>query len=112
MTHRQHSDSGDYTYTTRPGDLRQFDLRTAPDRLQAYCDALDRRVETLEQAATVNAGAMHAMQEAIMLLLDQESERLSAKRVEQLERGLLDAGHRISVLERRIALLEDAEVRT
>lgn len=33
------------------------------------------------------------------------------RRVEVLERALLDAGHRISVLERRVALLEDAEVR-
>lgn len=61
-------------YTTKPEALRQFDLRTAPDRLQAYCDALDRRVEVLE-------------------------------------RGLLDAGHRIAVLEHRVALLEDAEAR-
>ena len=50
-----HSDSGDYTYrapapayTVSAGELRQFDLRTAPDRLQAYCDALDRRIDALE----------------------------------------------------------------
>ncbi|MBP8292045.1 MAG: hypothetical protein KAX65_04685 [Caldilineaceae bacterium] len=33
------------------------------------------------------------------------------RRIEQLERALLDAGHRIAVLEHRLALLEDAEVR-
>lgn len=28
--------------------LRQFDLRTAPDRLDAWCTALERRIEALE----------------------------------------------------------------
>ena len=95
---KQHQDGGNYTYQTpapvQPSDqrpippgapvlpmaqqgapvlppahagqapepLRSFDLRTAPDRLQAYCDALSGRVE-------------------------------------QLERALIDAGHRISGLE-------------
>ncbi len=53
--------------------LGGVDVRTAPDRLRAYCDALDRRVE-------------------------------------RLERGLLDAGYRLSLAEHRIAYLEDAEV--
>ena len=44
------SDSGDYTYTIKPGELRTFDLATGPERLQTYCDALDRRVERLEAA--------------------------------------------------------------
>jgi hypothetical protein len=31
------------------GLLRQFDVRTAPDRLRAYCEALERRIEELER---------------------------------------------------------------
>ncbi len=39
-----HSGSGDYTYTTRPGDLRRFDLRTADDHQTEQ----DRRLAMLE----------------------------------------------------------------
>ncbi len=88
-----HVDGDDYTYQApiiagspapiapRPAPvlptaaaLDGVDVRTAPDRLRAYCDALDMRVDALERA-------------------------------------LLDSGHRTAVLERRVALLEDTEVR-
>lgn len=56
------SDSGDYTYTIKPGELRQFDLRTAPDRLQAYCDALCGRVEKLEAEVAALRQRLHRME--------------------------------------------------
>lgn len=104
-----HSDSGDYTYTTRPGDLRQFDLRTAPDRLQAYCDALDRRVEVLERKMRRTGRAQGNPR--IRWRGARRGGRKLDRRVEQLERGLLHAGHRLALVEHRIAYLEDAEMR-
>lgn len=51
------NNAGDYEWpvsTTYPvtGEtlLRSYDMRTAPDRLQAYCDALERRVAELERS--------------------------------------------------------------
>lgn len=44
------------------GNLRQFDLRTAPDRLQAYCDALDRRVEVLEAEVAALRQRLHRLE--------------------------------------------------
>lgn len=84
--------------------LDGVDLRTAPERLQTYCDALDRRVEVLEAAVS-----NQEMRMSLPLHAGKMAEQ--DHRLEQLERALLDAGHRISVLEHRVALLEDAEVR-
>ena len=84
--------------------LEGVDVRTAPDRLRAYCDALDRRVERLERKAR------RPSRVRVSLRIRWRG-RKPVARVKQLERGLLDAGYRIAVLGHRIALLEDAEVR-
>lgn len=47
-----HSDSGDYTYRAPApaggGHVLPI-LKTGPERLQIYCDALDRRLEDAER---------------------------------------------------------------
>ena len=52
MTHRQHSDSGDYTYTLTPvkEPLRQFYLTPWPEKAQAEIDELRRDVDHLKIA--------------------------------------------------------------
>ena len=67
------------TYTIKPEALRTFDLRTAPDRLQAYCDALCGRVDQLEKSNAVLHDAVNKLQEAIMVLLDREVARMDGQ---------------------------------
>lgn len=89
--------------------LEGVDVRTAADRLRAYCDALDRRVERLERKARRPSRVRRSLR--IRWRGARRRERKPDRRVEQLERGLLDAGYRLSLAEHRIAYLEDAEVR-
>jgi hypothetical protein len=39
-------DAGDHS---SPAARLSFDLRTSPERLQCWCEALERRIETLEK---------------------------------------------------------------
>lgn len=39
----------EYTLPTDAAALRQFDLRPLPERFDAWCSALERRIEALEE---------------------------------------------------------------
>lgn len=85
------TDQTDMEYTFQPpphapagqtitgAQLRTFDLRTAPDRLSAYCDALDGRVDALEKSNAVLHEAVNKLQEAITVLLDREIARMEVR---------------------------------
>ena len=42
-----------------PADRPSFDLRTSPERLQCWCEALELRIETIEKRLGIDPQSNH-----------------------------------------------------